>query len=109
MEIELILDELSYHSDLYSEHTRPRLRKQLVRIGTNVDEESRFRVDVQIDAGAKSPHHDVDNFVKDIMDAITYEKLVWKDDSQIDEIHVRRTKHTDQPNTMVLLKIQPIN
>jgi Endodeoxyribonuclease RusA len=47
---------------------------------------------MEISEARARPAKDLDNYAKPIIDAVTQSHLLWKDDNQIDELIIRRTR-----------------
>ncbi len=59
-----------------------------------------------IQQGKGFPAWDIDNYATKIVNALTYTKLLWLDDCQIDELHVVRSFDEGQANSAVELVIE---
>lgn len=110
MQVQIRLANLSHSSDLWSDNTKPEIERQLKALGrSQPDESTRFRVKAAIHQGQKSPAYDIDNYATKIINALTYTKLLWVDDSQIDELCVVRTIDKTHPESVVDLVIEAID
>jgi Holliday junction resolvase RusA-like endonuclease len=66
-----------------------------------VDLDSKFRIDMKFYRSNRQ-RVDIDNLSKSILDAITNIKL-WKDDSQVNEIHAEKFTVCSEPKTEIIL------
>ena len=108
MKYELKLTDLKYKKDLWSDKTVEKLEKQLKEAGRNTPDNKRYKVNCTINEGNKSRVKDVDNYSKPILDAITYTKVLWIDDEQVDEILVKRIRDSKEEKTSVQILIEKI-
>lgn len=70
-----------------------------------------FRVDILVYKGEQDNlgKGDLDNYSKAILDIITESKTIWKDDKQVDELHVIRKKTNTKSKIMVIInELKPI-
>jgi crossover junction endodeoxyribonuclease RusA len=65
--------------------------------GYEVDDEHEFVLDARFELGNKR-RRDVDNLVKLVMDALN--EIVWKDDSQVVEVHAVLERGCRTPRTL---------
>lgn len=88
----------AYYSKNY-ENYRKETHKFLktIRDKYPIDDTSLFKVELEFicykpanPSNPDCPFGDIDNFVKAPLDAITYSKMVWKDDVQILEIKAKK-------------------
>jgi Holliday junction resolvase RusA-like endonuclease len=84
----------------------PLIQKALTEQGCTGPDHARYGISVDVKEGAGRPCKDVDNYYKPIIDTVTYTKLLWHDDEQVDELAVRRSKLPGQPQTEVLIDIR---
>lgn len=69
------------------------------------DAESRFFIKIIVYVGKKDKlgKGDLDNYSKAILDIITKTNRVWKDDKQVDELHVIRKNINSTSNIKVII------
>ena len=110
MSIELKLFELCNSRDLWSVKTVPKFEEQLKGAGRKAPESAkRYKVQADITQGRKHPARDIENYVKPIIDAITYTQLLWSDDKQIDEICIKRKLDSEADKSSVVILINELN
>jgi Holliday junction resolvase RusA-like endonuclease len=115
MRFKVVILGLSNKKDLFSDRTLeqgvlkvPSIEAQLRSQGRMVSDSERYRVDVNISQGIQTPAYDLDNYIKPILDSITYTKLVWIDDWQIDEISIKRSIDQNKEKTDIEIFIENI-
>jgi hypothetical protein len=115
MRLKVVMTELSKKEDLFSYRTLergvlkvPSVEAQLRGQGRMVPDSDRYRVDVNITQGIQTPAYDLDNYIKPILDSITYTKLAWIDDWQIDEISIKRNIDQNKEKTDIEIFIENI-
>jgi Holliday junction resolvase RusA-like endonuclease len=93
----------SYYSKSYMNY-RDETHKFLktIRKDYPIDETSLFKVDIEFlcyrpkkPSNPDCPRYDIDNLIKAPLDAITHEKMIWKDDVQILEVHASKRYQED--------------
>ena len=84
----------AYYSKSYNNY-RQEAHQILKKISKDypIDEKSLFKVDIEFicykpkqPSNKNCPRYDIDNLIKAPLDAITWAKMIWKDDIQITEI-----------------------
>lgn len=75
-----------------------------------IDEDALFKVELEFicykpksPSNTRCPFGDLDNYIKSPLDAITYAKMIWKDDVQI--LEVRATKRYQEKDEAYGTKI----
>jgi Holliday junction resolvase RusA-like endonuclease len=88
--VDIYLRDIANHRDIW-ESSFNSIVSHLQRSGKNgINSSSRYSVHIKIDQG-KRPNYDIDNYAKQIIDTLTNTRLLWGDDSQVDELFVKRT------------------
>jgi Holliday junction resolvase RusA-like endonuclease len=115
MRFKVVMLELSNRQDLFRDRTLeqgvlkvPLIETQLRSQGRTISDSERYRVVVNIIQGIQTPAYDLDNYIKPILDSITYTNLVWKDDWQIDEISIKRNIDSKKEKTDIEILIENI-
>lgn len=108
MKYVLKLKELTNSKDLWSENTDAKFKKQLADLGRKESDSARYKVTAEIVGGMKRPAEDIDNYIKPLLDSITNTGLLWRDDDQIDELHIRRTHSPGLGYSDIELSIEQI-
>ena len=86
MGYKLLISDLSNSKDLWSVKVTALVEEQLKSQGRTVPDTERYQMVALISQGRQKPANDIDNYIKPIVDSITYSQLAWIDDQQIDEI-----------------------
>jgi Holliday junction resolvase RusA-like endonuclease len=102
------LEALRTSSQLWSEALLPTITDQLSRQGCTLPGAGRFSVHIEVSEGRSRPAKDVDNYYKPVIDTITYSRLLWVDDCQIDRSSVHREIMPNQTDTTLVVRIERI-
>ncbi|CCZ07398.1 RusA family crossover junction endodeoxyribonuclease [uncultured Culturomica sp.] len=72
------------------------------------DDQGRYRVDIEVYKGKDTlGGADLDNYCKALLDGVTRCEKFWKDDSQVDEIYIKRI-FCEAEESYIVLKISKI-
>jgi Holliday junction resolvase RusA-like endonuclease len=100
------LSDLSDAKDMWSVGLTPIFSQQLRDQGRQTPDNKSYRVDVVIIEGRLRPKADIENYVKPVIDSLTYAQLLWTDDRQIDELHIKRSRDASKEKSEVILSIE---
>jgi hypothetical protein len=68
----------------------------------------RYAVGMEIVEGCARPAKDLDNYAKPIIDAVTQSRMLWNDDTQIDELVIRRRRDGNSADSSVEVTLRRI-
>lgn len=96
---------LPKNRDLSISRLAAEIQTQLAEHGRKATSPYRYHVGIEVAEGRLRPATDVDNYAKPIFDAITRTKLLWRDDEQVDNLSIERTRHRGQTETTVTVRL----
>jgi hypothetical protein len=96
-----------------SNHLVPRglvaeVMNQLQAQGRRSISRYRYAVEMEIVEGCVRPAKDLDNYAKPIIDAVTQSRMLWNDDTQIDELVIRRRREGNSADSSVKITLRRI-
>lgn len=105
---DLVLSHLKSAVDLAPSRLVVSVEDQLRRQGRRRSNRYRYALEIAIIEGCARPASDLDNYAKPVIDSVTRSGLLWRDDSQIDELVIRRQRDGNSADSFVTVTLRRI-